>query len=127
MWQVPAFAIALQALLVRFAVDGGAVWSLHFVAAVALTGVSIASLQTMRKHRYYHQVDAAQLGILEQRMGVRTMGIVVHGPPDERLGLARGMGVKAGQFTQISSHGAWLWVLRLIVIFDVGVIVAKLA
>jgi hypothetical protein len=126
MWQVPAFALALQTVLLAFAIRGDGIWSLHFAAALAALGIAIASLQTMGKHRYYQSVDARQMALLESRMGARALGIVVHGEPGERLAFARAMDISTGQFAQISSHGVWLWALRITVVLDLLVIVVKL-
>lgn len=126
-WQVPAFALALQTVLLAFGIRGDGIWSLHFAAALAALGIAVASLQTMGKHRYYQNVDARQMALLERRMGARALGIVVHGDPDERLAFARDMDVSTGQFAQISSHGVWLWALRITVVLDLLVIAVKLA
>ena len=91
-----------------------------------MLGIAIASLQTMGKHRYYQRVDAHQMALLELRMGARELGIVVHGDPGERLAFARAMGIQTGQFTQISSHGVWLWALRITVFVDAAVLVFRL-
>jgi hypothetical protein len=119
-------ALALQTVLLAFAILGDGIWSLHFAAALAALGIAIASLQTMGKHRYHQSVDARQMALLETRMGARALGIVVHGEPGERLAFARAMGISTGQFAQISSHGVWLWALRITVVPDLLVIVVKL-
>jgi hypothetical protein len=126
MWQVPAFALALQTVLLAFGIRGDGIWSLHFAAALAALGIAVASLQTMGKHRYYQNVDARQMALLERRMGARAFGIVVHGDPGERLAFARAMDISTGQFAQISSHGVWLWALRITVVLDLLVIAEKL-
>ena len=119
-------ALALQTVLLAFAIPGDGIWSLHFAAALAALGIAIASLQTMGKHRYHQSVDARQMALLGTRMGARALGIVVHGEPGERLAFARAMGISTGQFAQISSHGVWLWALRITVVLDLLVIVVKL-
>ena len=98
-------ALALQTVLLAFAIPGDGIWSLHFAAALAALGIAIASLQTMGKHRYHQSVDARQMALLGTRMGARALGIVVHGEPGERLAFARAMGISTGQFAQISSPG----------------------
>lgn len=62
-------ALALQTVLLAFAIPGDGIWSLHFAAALAALGIAIASLQTMGKHRYHQSVDARQMALLETRMG----------------------------------------------------------
>ena len=114
MWQVPAFVATVQGVLLGFVLKTNQQSTQRWVMLVVAAWIALVGLQTMRKHRYFHTVDAELMANLERRMGMRNAtGIVIHGSGDDRTRQARGVVPNAGRFTEISSHGLWFRTIQV--------------
>jgi hypothetical protein len=119
MWQVPAFVATVQGVLLGFVLKTNQQSAQRWVMLVVAAWIAFVGLQTMRKHRYFHTVDAELMANLERRMGMRNAtGIVIHGSGDDRTRQARGVVPNAGRFTEISSHGLWFRTIQATFIAD---------
>ena len=111
-WQVPGLAIAAQAFLLTIALDpANARWP-RFAAALMGLLTTYMSLQLLRRHRHYYQVDKAEIDRLSASDRLEL-------PTRDDLKSSRSVHPRF-LFGKSSSVTVWTFGLTVMMIFDVA-------
>jgi hypothetical protein len=109
MWQVPAFVATVQGVLLGFVLKTNQQSTQRWVMLVVAAWIALVGLQTMRKHRYFHTVDAELMANLERRMGMRNATGIVD-PRIRRRSDEAGAWSRAERWTLHGDLFAWVMV-----------------